>query len=270
MGLVYDLEKFGIESESGFAGFFQSSKYAGITLSALIVYVAWYTTRQKKIFLKALNYIIILFGFYLVYKTYARTAYVMSIAGFILIFYKFLNIRKLIPYMILGILLSFLFYSWYQNDMALRLRLRGQTIHKAEEDINIDNITSGRTIFIQVNLESWMESNFISKILGMGVGKSEELMYEKIGLKKVSHNGFVDYLVYSGIVGLLLFLYFLIIIYKYIKKSRELKILVNAFFIIFIILNLFQGGDFFFFSVFMAMIFALPIIYRRKSICETY
>ena len=103
-------------------------------------------------------------------------------------------------------LIGFSLY-FYSKDTALQGRVMQQTIYNNDTDEQTyDQISSGRLTLSLVNLESYWESNLLSKLFGMGFQYSTDVMYKKIGMRKVSHNGFVDALVHNGLLGLIFYL----------------------------------------------------------------
>ncbi len=82
----------------------------------------------------------------------------------------------------------------------------------------------------------------------MGNKYSQDLMEDKINKRLLSHNGFVDALVHNGLIGLILYLLFLIAVLKTLVRNRENLFfsLGIASFISFLSFIFLQGGIFFY------------------------
>jgi O-antigen ligase len=104
---------------------------------------------------------------------------------------------------------------------------------------NIDRVTSGRTIIWENAYKMIGEFNVYNWIIGYGVdmfAKQYQLIY---GSLKPPHNSYILIFFELGIVGLLLFLLFLVsLFYRIIKKNRNIAL----FILIYLILAMF-GND---------------------------
>ena len=78
----------------------------------------------------------------------------------------------------------------------------------------------------------------------MGNTKQVEQISKKIGVRIGSHNGFIDVLLTTGIIGLLALSYYLYLIYKVSKKNKnEFAVLTLSLFFAFLAMTFFQGHE---------------------------
>lgn len=249
LGRGYELENYGLGSINGYVGIFQNAHGAAIiTSQALLVKIFFVIKNQR---FSIYNILLTAIGFFALYQTYVRTGYVMFFIGFLILVYLEYGIRrsyKLIP--LIGILIIISTYL-FTNDSVLQGRLTQQNIYRQNQELSIDQISSGRLTLSLVNLQSYWESDILTKVFGMGVQYSTDEMYKKIKIRRMSHNGFVDALVHNGLLGLIFYLLFLRMIFKTIKQKKHsfLYSLGLATFFSLILFIFFQGGNIFLFEL---------------------
>ena len=95
----------------------------------------------------------------------------------------------------------------------------------------------------------------ISQIVGLGEPLAREKMYQAIGASLFAHNGYVEVLQTQGFMGFIVYLIFLFMMYKFIKKndSSELYPLSLAMFMMYVFEMLTQGGDYFLVYIFLGL-----------------
>ena len=269
-GRAYDLTKYGNAGETSFIGFFQSPHYAGITIASASVFIVW-LVMNNRVKNNKLYLVLALLGGYIVIITYVRTAIVMYILGIAFVLFRRFSMKTILSFVLSSFILLFTFDYFYSNNSAFARRINGETIYNEDNNFDVNKFSSGRATFIETNLKSWGETDILSKFLGMGVGKSMDLMEMEIGKRKVSHNGFVNVLTYSGLLGVFLFVYWIILIYRKILRSETFSKLGYIFLGLLLLLNLFQGDNWFFFDVFLACVFSLPLLeenFNKKTLKE--
>jgi len=96
--------------------------------------------------------------------------------------------------------------------------------------ISINTLSSYRPILMKTAIDNVSES-ITSLIFGLGVKKAGEKSEAKLGHPYSAHNKFIDILQYSGAIGLLLYilylLHVLILIFKTRNKSKEYSLLLT-------------------------------------------
>jgi O-antigen ligase len=94
-------------------------------------------------------------------------------------------------------------------------------------------------------------------IFGVGVFKYESEMIHLYGKYKATHNEFLSILIFSGMIGLSVFLYFLTKVYKcaiYSNRNQQNPIFISLFALM--VFTLFKGGGFFL-TLFLWFVFSL-------------
>lgn len=251
LGLQLDFSMYGYADEKGYVGLFQTPHAAGIITSAAVINLIYFynsETKNKSIFV-----LLILLGTYVVFATFVRTAILMLIFGLFVLYRDRLlllsNWVKVVPYILIVYLV---FTSTFDSDLFSR-RLLNENIYS--QDRSSVNVSSGRTLFWLVNVEKWYSSMGTEFIIGIGEENAKDYLHREVGIRVFSHNAFVDALIQNGLFGMIIYLSFLIAIYRRIFKSKSSKYynLNISIFSMYLILQFFQGGNFFAFDLIFAM-----------------
>jgi O-antigen ligase len=207
----------------------------------------------------------LILGIIVIYKTYVRTGYICLILGggyLILWRKKFSYYIKMIP-----IILLFLGGIGFKimTDPVLILKITDQRANGQRK--TSDQIGSGRGLLWKMAVKNWQESPPINMLLGNGMMKSYALMATtKVGAPLASHNGYLDILQHTGLVGLSLFVFYLSVIFRYAQRARDalIKKRLTALFILLVVSFFFQGGHFFWVDCLIAFTLAKCIIEKRE------
>ena len=247
-----DVSVFG--GESGIVGIFTSAHNAAISLS-IAIFILIYFLRSFSIGLKVWIISLIILGFYFLIFTYTRTglaALIISVVYYMYSINKGFQIIKLI------FILSFIFipvYFVFKTNESLTNKLIDK---RTDSELSVETAGSGRYVIWSINLKHWTELSIEEKIFGVGNERALTYMQSKIGKPFFSHNEFIDVLLINGLLGLILYLFYLVGLIKFIrKKTGGVRNFVSATFVSYLIIMFFQGGHFFLFE----MIFALIITY---------
>lgn len=254
----YDLESFG--GTFGLVGPFQNPHTASLTLagSLLIVLYFWFQGFFNR------TYLIILFilGSYFLLNTYVRTGMVMVVVGILPLLFHFIRKRDMSPFRIIFFVLFFVIMAsnWIISNEVLINRITGE--NKYRQDYSFESMGSGRGGIYLVSIEIFDEATVLEKIFGLGNTKQVELISNKMGVRIGSHNGFLDILLTTGIIGLLAFLYFLFCIYRICTMCKnEYTILTVSLFVAIIVMTLVQGIN----RIPVNLLFALSIAITYHS-----
>src|SRR5690606_11536792 len=217
----YDLSFFGQE-DGGFVGFFENSHSSSACISlAILVLIFNFINRHKSWnpSRKFFEICVILLGLYVLYSTYVRTGYLMVFIGSIVLFVGYFRSQYLVYYFFVFSILAFLATYMFNRDEVLRNKLLDNYENSNTEE---DNLGSGRILFLKASFDIWLEANSIDKIFGLGLQEYKEEMFKKVGQRIYAHNGFVSALVKDGLVGFLLYVYFigLLIVESYRSNSH--------------------------------------------------
>lgn len=258
----YNLSKYGLE-DSGFIGIFQNAHAASITLAFSLSILTSALAKRRIVKNKIIIYILLIVGVYALYQTYVRTGFLIY---FIALFFIFIKDKKLITILIRYVPVAIVgligVYILYLNSPVLQMRFEDKTVYterKYNSEDQWKQIGSGRFWIWYSVYSNWSEAGFDEKIIGLGMEEAKDLMAEKIGLRLFAHNQFFQSLQESGLIGFVLFIIFLVTMYKFITKRKSSQFYQTAItiYIGFIILNIFQGGHYFIVDLYLAMYLAL-------------
>ncbi len=161
----YSLEQYG-STVNGYVGIFQNPHGAAIITSQALIINLFFAIKNRRI--KIFDILVIALGFFVLYKTYVRTGYVMFFIGFFFVAYFEYGIRriyKLIP--VIG-LLGFATFYLYNNDNVLQRRIAQRNIYQHSGNSTIDKVSSGRITLTMVNLKNYSESDLLTKLVWNG------------------------------------------------------------------------------------------------------
>lgn len=267
----YDLESYGIQ-ETGIVGIFQNPHTASITIATAIINLIFIyhflLKKQQNILYKRICLLLIAIGIFFLYKIFVRTGYILLIIGLVVLFIRQLNYKSL-KYFVLIIAISIAGLTYFYNsNEAFRKKISDDYTGQQKND-NLSRYGSGRFLFALTNIKNWEESSIIIQFVGNGEEISKDLMEKKIGKRLFSHNGFVDVLIQNGIIGLLIYIGFIISYYKTIRSMRNNPFydLCNANFFMYLTMQLLQGGFFFIFDIVLAFNLSIAYNYNKLINC---
>lgn len=221
LGRYYDLSKFGIDSFSGFTGLFY---HVNITAKVLVVSLLVVISNLKEFKIHSLMYNVligaIILGIFSVVINFTKNAWFSLIIG--LGVYSFFEIKNRKKYLMIissvVLMLGFFVILTYNNDSIYKKLTGNIDGHK----VTVASFTSGRNVFVKTAL-GYLSEEPIGFIFGLGKEVSLKKMEEKIGLPISAHSKLIDVLQYSGIIGLIIYSFFLYGLLKIIIKSLKLS-----------------------------------------------
>ncbi|MFH0736406.1 MAG: O-antigen ligase family protein, partial [bacterium] len=232
---------------SAYVGIFQNPHSTAIITSLAVISLLFFVNK-KRILLP-----IILLGLINTYLTYVRTGYLLLIVGLVITLY-FKVKRKVILFAIFPVIFYSLFLITGENDLFVN-RLFNITKYSDTHNVTVESLGSGRTYFWITNLYLWVNSDIFTQTIGYGEEIAKDNMQKAIGLRLVSHNGYIDSLIQNGLLGSIIFLLFLFYMLNIVmknKKSEFFPLALIAFFC-YTIMHVVQGGYFFLFDVLIAL-----------------
>lgn len=240
----YKLLSYGVNT-NGVIGPFQTVHAASTALagSFLVVLYFWLSKTFNRIYLSVL----LILGFYFLVFTYVRTGMAMVVIGAIPIMLYFLrqNIKAKLRLVFFGGVLSVLISGWVLTNETLQNRIIGKrTVANASEFDSFETYGSGRGLIYMYALETFLEANFLEKMIGIGQTEQKLNMEKKLGSALTPHNGFLLLLLNNGIIGLSLFIFFLKKIWTLISKlhSSQNNLLKGLFFA-YVLMTFLQNYD---------------------------
>lgn len=255
-----------MEANAGFSGPYLTIHSQAIFMAGALLFIIFLLKNFPKQF-KIHNPLIIIsltVGLYCLYLSFARTGWIFFTVGLVFIFIQKINYRNLkrsLPFVFSGIL--FFAFLFLKNE-SFRRKLLDEREYSTGSRIN--DVGSGRLLMGKTALENWWESDLFSLIKGYGFQKGQEKMEEKLGARLFSHNGFIDILQRSGIVGLICFLIILVKLNRYINHTRNIFTpLARAFFWGWICVGLFQEFTIVYLNIYLALILALTYLADKSN-----
>ncbi len=248
----------GIEGFLGLLGTaHQSSAVLAITSLILINFLI---NGKNRGYLKYIITPIIMFGVFFLYKTYARTGWLMFVIGFIALFVHKITFRDIWKFAVAGFILLIGFVVLLQTSDTFRRRI----FDDRQGDKNLplsERIGSGRLAIAGVYLANYMNSDFTTLMIGMGMQESIRRHGEKTGMPIFAHNGFIEALVDNGIIGFILYMFFVVKMYVAIGKSQSSNVrMAKALFFMFVSCLLTQQANYYLVDVFLALYVGLVLV----------
>ena len=234
----YALEDFGGSIE-GLIGPYQTAHTASMTLASSILVLLYFYLEGS---IKKEYTIIIFLGTYFLFQTYVRTGMVMLGIGMLPMLKPYLKLStkffyRLLP--LLGLLISLIFYK-LTTDPAMVNRIIGKRQYNTEN--SLESMGSGRGRIWIVSGIVFYEASLSEKIFGMGEDQQKIRIGSYIGKNLVSHNGFLDLLLVNGIVGLFLFLIYLMQLFSFIRSyPSKYNTICIALLVAYLLMTIFQG-----------------------------
>lgn len=245
-----------------YSGMFQNSHGAAITTTtAVLILLAFLKLKSKIIKFKALNYVLLVFGIYIIYLTYIRTGYAMFVIGLICLYIpKNFTIKQMVSAAVALSILGFGFYYLLETNVTFYNRIF---------DIRNGQQTaagSGRLLFWKASIDLWLNGNLFEVLFGFGYEGLLDHIYKAVGLRVYAHNEFFTQLGQNGLIGVVFFLGYLVSLFGFIWKRRKRPSfrLAIAIFFLYVSLMLTQGGMWFELDVFMAMVF-VKLQFEQKT-----
>lgn len=253
----YRLTSYGVEDVGGLIGPFQTVHSASTALAGalLVVVYFWFVSAYNKLYLLVL----FVLGFYFLFATYVRTGLLMFVVGLLPIIFHFgrKSVKSFIRLIVIGMMTAVLVGVWVLSNETLMDRITGQRTSQSEFS-SIEKLGSGRGGIYLANLKIYAEANFFEKILGVGQTQQLERMSIHYHKELIPHNGFLFILLNNGVLGLMVFLYFLEKIARNLKnKHNDKAILVKSLFLAYLVMTFFQNYNILYTTFLMFLSIAL-------------
>lgn len=234
----------------GFVGFFQkphgaNSIFSIISITSLVFIV------ENKPYNKRLI-LIFLVAVLMMFSTYVRT-------GLLALFLVTLYLSKERTYYSKKMKLSILMVSmvvsvfYVQGNEAVKNRLLDKTENNLDKDYT-ERVGSSRLLIWAAYLDMYKSSSVVDQIIGVGEEKAKTKFEKRFGMKLIPHNGFIEVLVFRGLIGV--FLYTILLRELWSKQSFESRsdiLLIRSYVIFIISLMLTQGVNLVYEFVFISL-----------------
>jgi O-antigen ligase len=256
LGSAYRISNFDTSygaSETGYVGIFQNAHGASIITTFAVINLIFFYKREK-----ILSYLVVgSLGILNVYMTYVRTGYVLLIIGLTLITLFGTKFYEKFRVILIGTIALVILLYFADTELLINrlFNINKYNVENRTINYNVEALSSGRTLFWVVNITNWWESDILLKMFGFGEEVAKDNMEKTIGMRLFSHNGFIDSFIENGLIGLFLFIGLFYYILKLVinNKGSTFFYLGIASFIMFILMNLFQGGYYFLMEIFIVL-----------------
>lgn len=188
------LDRFGLTGLSGLSGLFYNVSVNSKILVSSILSVFFLMNKNK------LKTPLLIFGILFLMMTFTRTGVISLVIAFLFYIYSSPNYQKstvikiTLSLSIIGVLLL-------QND-TVRLRLRGGTTYRQNEELNLDVLTSYRLTINAASYDQFRKDNLVNIVLGQGPARTRHRLAEFYGINFIPHSRFVQLLCYWGVLGI--------------------------------------------------------------------
>ncbi len=245
----------------GFLGLLGTAHQSSAVLAvASLILINFLINGKSREHLKYITAPIIMLGVFFMYKTYARTGWLMFVIGFIVLFAHKITFRDIWKFVAAGLILLIGFVVLLQTSDTFRRRI----FDDREGDDNLplaERIGSGRLAIAKVYLVNFGNSSFTTLMIGMGMEESVRQHGEKTGMPIFAHNGFLEALVDNGIIGFILYMFFVVKMYKAIVKSQSSNVrMAKVLFFMFVSCLLTQQANYYLVDVFLALYTGLVLV----------
>lgn len=269
LGLAYDVVMLLGAQKDGFVGVFQNQHVASLTLAmtallSLMYVIDFPSLRGKKLFATALTGYLV----FTLLLTYARAGFAALLLGgmtYAIISGRIYNAFRLVVFSAIGLVAVFLFFP--ELDV-LKERILGRTSYSQQQKIDLSSASSGRTVYWKTAIDIFSEEPPQTWLTGIGEESLKIKMEQRVGMSIFAHNGLINELLVSGIIGLILFIWFLSALYRDIYSIQSIKIqnIGLSLFSTWIAFMFFQGGEFPLQLVILLLFVAIAIAERQQVI----
>lgn len=250
----------------GLIGMLGAPHYSSAVLAVASVVLLDFVANKRGNF--RVNLIVIpllIIGVFFLFKTYTRTGWMMFLVGTIVLFARKISFKNLGKIAAFGVLMAIGLSVLFQTNEGFRRRIMDDRAGQ-EDKSAYETVGSGRIQIADIYLTNLYESNFVTYLFGMGMEESMRRYEQKDGMPLFAHNGFIQTLVDNGIIGFVLYMLFLITLYKAIARSESShNQLTMAMFFMFLSCLATQQANYFLVDVFLSIYIGIALIESRVN-----
>ncbi len=261
----------GMADDVGFSGAYLTIHNQAVYMAGANLFLIYMMFKfPTKFPVKSIGLILTLgIGLYSLYLSFARTGWLLFLIGLLIIVIKEFKRRQIGRIVMLFIISSLGIIFLFLNNESFRKRVLDERQYNAENQKA--KIGSGRLIFAESAVLNWWESGFESHLIGYGADKGKEKMEKRIGMRIFAHNSYIEILQTSGIVGLFLFIFWVISLFKLNNKFfGEFSSLSIALLVGWLFVGSVQTFDFVYLNLFIAGVLAINFSVLKKEYNKRY
>ncbi|CAA6807610.1 MAG: O-antigen ligase family protein [uncultured Sulfurovum sp.] len=254
LGQGYDLSAYGLDGQYGLVGPFLNPHSASISLAfAMIVISSLVNLKNSKI-TNIFYVLLIVLGFYELVGTYVRTGLAIYLMALMFIYLNNINIKKMMLLIVTATVLAGVSFYLISSSEVAQMRFEDKNKYMTESDVG-----SGRFQFWKAAVENWLNDDSSVIWIGLGEEYAKDKMEESVGLRIFAHNEFFQTLQQEGLIGFSLFIVFLFLMQKFLKRNKNAShyLTAQALFVGLIVMMSLQGGFYFNIVFLLSIYFAL-------------
>ena len=262
LGVGYNLEPFGLDGQFGLVGPFLNPHSASISIAFAMIVVTGQIKRGNRLSENLFYIALLLLAFYELIDTYVRTGIMIYLVTQIFYYLQNINFKKFLLLIFTSlILVAGSIYLINTNETA-KMRFQDKNKYMKKSDLG-----SGRFEFWQAAVENWLNDDFSVIFIGLGEEYAKDKMLDAVGMRIFAHNEFFQTLQQEGLIGMALFLGYLVLINSFLKRNHSSPYYstAKALFLGMLTMMMFQGGFYFNIVFFLAIYLAvLKLEYLEK------
>lgn len=163
----------------------------------------------------------IILGTYLIVMCWTRTGwFIYSGALLIAIFYKATLKTRLVGVIIITVSTLGVVQLYESND-AFKWRLTGGSSYKDGKSLSLEQLASARLPYVVTAIDNMKDEGAIATFFGYGEQKGKDLFEKKTNMSITSHNATFEIIESNGILGLTLYLGFIITLIRILLRNRK-------------------------------------------------
>ena len=214
-----DLLMYGLEENATKGLFYHVAVASQMYTFATLVLMASYRLFKLSVLGRIVYGCTVLLGVFLIYGTFARTAWLAFIIVALIIFVRGEGVKRKVLGMLMAVVLVFGVIFVYDENEAVQLRMKGGATYRQDVELSADGLLKSRLPFIFIAVDNLVEAGFPSILLGYGTQYGKDLFEEKTSMAIVSHNKTMEIVESSGLVGLFLYFGFVYNVFVLVKKG---------------------------------------------------
>lgn len=214
----YDLsQKYGLNLSATKGLFYHIASASKMFTVATIFIFIFKDKFSNTIFNKLLWLSAFLLGNYLIIMSWTRTAWFIYLAALLItVFYKSKFRVKFIG--LICFIIAFVGISYvYETNDAFKWRMTGGASYREESELSFNQLAAARAPYISVAMDNMKDQGIFSTFLGYGELLGKDMFEKKTNMAITSHNGTFEIIESNGILGLSIYLFFCILLFKHIK-----------------------------------------------------
>ncbi len=254
LGEGYNLEPFGLDGQFGLVGPFINPHSASISIAFAMIIVTGQIDKENRLGENLFYILLLILAFYELIDTYVRTGIMIYLVTLMFYYLQNINFKKVLLLIFTSLMLvAGSIYLINTNETA-KMRFQDKNKYMKKSDLG-----SGRFEFWNAAIENWLDDDFSVIFIGLGEEYAKDKMYEDVGLRIFAHNEFFQTLQQEGLIGMALFISYLLLINGFLKRNRfsVYHTTAKALFLGMLTMMMFQGGFYFNIVLFLSIYLAL-------------